>query len=81
MTAEERGQRLKFLSLTEADAALLRELRPVVETHSLAIEDAFYEHLLAFPETAQLLADHTTVERLKRLQRAYLLRITEGVFD
>jgi PAS domain S-box-containing protein len=81
MTAEQRGQRLKFLSLTEADAALLRELRPLVETHSLAIEDAFYEHLLAFPETAQLLADHTTVERLKRLQRAYLLRITEGVFD
>ena len=81
MTAADREQRLKFLGLTQQDAQSLREIRPLVEAHVLAIEDAFYEHLLAFPETAQLLADRTTVDRLKRLQRAYLLRITEGTFD
>lgn len=43
--------------------------------------NAFYDELLAFPDTAQLLRDHSTVERLKKLQRDYLLRITEGKFD
>jgi len=81
MTSEECEHRLKFLGLTAADEQLLRSLRPLFETHINAIEDAFYQHLLDFPETAQLLQDHTTVERLKRLQRTYLMRITEGNFD
>jgi PAS domain S-box-containing protein len=81
MAPSEREHRLRFLGLTERDAKLLREFRPVLEQHVVAIEDAFYEHLLNFPETAQLLSDHTTVERLKKLQRDYLLRLTEGNFD
>src|SRR5664280_358467 len=81
MAATEREQRLKFLGLTAHDAELLKALRPLFEQHIVAIEDAFYDQLLAFPETAQLLSDHTTVERLKKLQRDYLLRITDGNFD
>jgi PAS domain S-box-containing protein len=81
MSPTEREQRLKFLRLTPRDAELMKALRPLFEKHIVAIEDAFYEQLLGFPETAQLLSDHTTVERLKRLQRDYLLRITEGNFD
>src|ERR1043166_5702071 len=81
MSPSEREQRLQFLGLTPRDTELLRALRPVLEQHVTAIEDAFYDHLLSFPETAQLLRDHTTVERLKKLQRDYLLRLTEGNFD
>lgn len=81
MALTEREQRLKFLSLTERDEHLLEALRPLFEKHIAAIEDAFYDHLLSFPETAQLLRDRTTVERLKKLQREYLLRITGGKFD
>jgi len=81
MSPTDREQRLKFLGLTARDAELLRALRPLFEKHVAAVEDAFYDQLLSFPETAQLLRDHTTVERLKKLQRDYLLRITEGNFD
>ncbi len=81
MSQSAREQRLKFLGLTPRDAELLRALRPLFEQHVVAIEDAFYDKLLSFPETAQLLNDHTTVERLKQLQRSYLMRITEGNFD
>ncbi|HUI05537.1 MAG TPA: protoglobin domain-containing protein [Verrucomicrobiae bacterium] len=81
MAPSEREQRLTFLGLTARDGELLRALRPLLDTHIVAIEDAFYDQLLSFPETAQLLQDHTTVERLKKLQRDYLLRITEGRFD
>ncbi len=81
MSPSEREQRLRFLGLADRDALLLREFRPVLEQHVTAVEDAFYEHLLKFPETAQLLSDHTTVERLKKLQRDYLLRLFDGNFD
>lgn len=81
MSPSEREQRLKFLGLTPRDTELLRALRPLLEKHIVAIEDAFYDHLLALPETAQLLRDRTTVERLKNLQRDYLMRITEGNYD
>lgn len=81
MSLMEREQRLKFLGLAPRDAESLKALRPLFERHIVAIEDAFYEELLAFPETAQLLSDHTTVERLKRLQRDYLMRLTDGRFD
>jgi PAS domain S-box-containing protein len=77
----DRLHRLKFLNFTEHDQRLLRELRPLFEQHAAAIEDVFYAQLLALPETARLLRDHTTVERLKKLQRDYLMRITEGNFD
>lgn len=81
MSPTEREQRLKFLGLTPHDADLLRALRPLFEKHIVAIEDAFYGELLAFPETAHLLRDHTTVERLKRLQHDYLMRLTDGKCD
>ena len=81
MSPTESEQRVKFLGLTPDDAELLKALRPLFEKQVTAVEDTFYEVLLAFPETAQLLRDHTTVERLKRLQRDYLMRITEGKFD
>ncbi|MEI6084721.1 MAG: protoglobin domain-containing protein [Verrucomicrobiota bacterium] len=81
MASSEREHRLRFLGLTERDEQLLREFRPVLELHVAAVEDAFYAHLLNFPETAQLLNDHTTVARLKKLQRDYLMRLFEGNFD
>jgi PAS domain S-box-containing protein len=81
MSPSQREERLRFLDLTERDAALLRELKSFFETHVARIEDAFYEQLLSYPETAQLLRDRTNVERLKKLQRDYLLRIAEGQFD
>jgi PAS domain S-box-containing protein len=80
-TLSDRELRLSFLGFTDRDAELLRALRPLFEQHIGAIEDAFYDHLLKFPDTARLLSDHTTVDRLKKLQRDYLLRFTEGVFD
>ena len=81
MALTDREQRLKFLGLTARDAELLKALQPLFAQNIIAIENAFYDQLLGFPETEQLLRDHTTVERLKKLQRDYLMRITEGNFD
>jgi len=81
MAVSERESRLKFLGLTETDVTLLKALRPLFERHVGSFVDGFYGLLENFPETAQLLRDRTTVERLKGVLRDYLLRITEGNFD
>ncbi len=81
MAGSEREQRLEFLSIKVRDTELLRALRPFFEQQAPLVVDEFYEHLKFFPETAQLLHDRTTVERLKKLQYDYLLRITAGNFD
>ncbi|MBI5397785.1 MAG: PAS domain S-box protein [Verrucomicrobia bacterium] len=81
MALLEREKRLRYLDLTERDVMLLRALRPLFESHAAATVDTLCERLLAFPETAQILRDRTTTERLKQAQRNYLMRIVEGNFD
>ena len=73
--------RMEFLDFTARDRQLLQALRPLLETHVATVVDVFYEHLLEFPDTAQLLRERTTVDHLKRVQRYYLMRITDGAFD
>ena len=81
MASTEREQRLQFLNLTARDEQLLRDLRPLLEAHLTAIVEGFYAHLLGIAEPAQLLRNAATIERLKQLQREYLLRLTAGNFD
>ncbi|MFI5366851.1 MAG: protoglobin domain-containing protein [Candidatus Binatia bacterium] len=76
-----RRARLAFLSLGPADEANLAEIREFARTHVDEIVDAFYAHLLAFDETRRTLHDPAQVIRLKRTQREYFLRMTEGRFD
>lgn len=81
MAPSERELRLLFLGIGPRDLQCLRDLRPLFEIHAPSVVSTFYEHLLTFPETAQLLQDKTTIERLKKLQGDYLLRITDANFD
>src|SRR5262249_11555824 len=69
-----------FFELGETDAAALQALRSSAEVAVDGIVDRFYEHLLAFPELRDILErEPGRIDRLKRLQRAYFLSLTEGV--
>jgi signal transduction histidine kinase len=76
-----RAQRLAFLELGPEDEARFAELRAFAHAHVDEIVDAFYTHLASFEETRALLADDAQIARLKKLQRAYFLRLTEGRLD
>jgi signal transduction histidine kinase len=76
-----RALRLAFLSLGPEDEANLAEIREFARTHVDEIVEAFYAHLLSFEETRHILHDQAQVARLKRTQREYFLRMTEGRFD
>ncbi len=75
------NERLAFGDLTPREKELLRGLRPMLKQALPEITEAFYARLLDFPETAALLQDPTTVERLKHFQRNYLHSLTEGECD
>ncbi len=74
-------QRLAYLELGEAELALLRELRPLLEKHADDLVDGFYRHLLAFPDTRDLLRDPVVKQRLLRKQREYLLSLAGPTLD
>ena len=74
-------QRIAYLNLTPSDLELLAELRPILEEHAEALVDAFYRHLLSFPDTRKLLGDPEIRERLLHAQREYLLSLAGPTLD
>ena len=74
-------RRKRYGRLTERDCALLEELRATVERHSSDLVERFYQHLLSYDELKPFLAPPGTVERLKGLQRDYLLSLVSGRYD
>lgn len=78
----ERSDRLRFFDLTADDEALLRAMKPLAERTVDGIVADFYAHLLRFPGLEELLrADPDRITRLKGLQRAYFLSLTDGKKD
>ena len=77
-----RAERLALFELGEDDRALLAALRPALEAAIDGVVADFYEHLLRFePLRTLLTAEPNRIERLKRLQRAFVLEMTDGRFD
>jgi signal transduction histidine kinase len=74
------ARRLAFLEFGAEDALRLAELRAFATANVDGIVDDFYQHLLRFEETRQLLESDEEIARLKTLQRKYFLTMLEGNF-
>jgi signal transduction histidine kinase len=82
LDAGQQAQRLAYFDIGPADRQLLHDLAPLARQTVDEIVTGFYDHLLQFPELAQLLHEEPgRLERLKATQRAYFLDLTEGRFD
>jgi signal transduction histidine kinase len=75
------SERLAFLGFEEADRLRLAKLAPHLEAKADDFVDAFYQHILSFPETRALLGDEATQARLLAMQREYLLSLAGSVVD
>jgi diguanylate cyclase (GGDEF)-like protein len=74
--AEGRRRRLELLGLGEADVARAEMLnRRVIAPNVEPIVEAFYDRLLAQDEFVRILNRGFEIERLKRMQRLYLLSL------
>ena len=79
---QNRSLRLQAYRITDADRAVLRQLKPVLEPHLNQIVEAFYEHLLKFPEVVQIVQEaNTSIERLKKTNPDYFAEILRAEFD
>lgn len=72
----------KFAGLSDQDAALLQELKPMLEKHSDALVTAFYANLDQYPELVALLdAKEGRRTALAVHLRVWLLSLATGVYD
>jgi signal transduction histidine kinase len=81
-TDSRRTERLAFFDLGPEDTAELRAYRPLAEKTVDTIVDEFYAHLLRFPELDTLLrVEPDRIGKLRDLQRAYFLALSDGDFS
>jgi nitrite reductase/ring-hydroxylating ferredoxin subunit/hemoglobin-like flavoprotein len=89
--AEDSGKYFRYMSefvgFTAADAATIRQTRPVIEKHLPQIVSKFYAHLLRYPPTRQwfMKSDGTIDQEYLELRMRHLtnfwMRTASGEFD
>jgi rsbT co-antagonist protein RsbR len=77
---DEVGRRKQFLEFRDEDVAALKALNEIALRYADPVIDDFYRHFLSFEETKAFFRDPKTLERVKRLQKEYFLRLTEGEY-
>jgi rsbT co-antagonist protein RsbR len=71
-------RRKQFLEFRDEDVAMLRGLNELARRYADPVIEDLYRHFLAFDETRAFFRDPKVLERVKRLQKDYFLRLTEG---
>lgn len=67
-----------YVGFAGEDERALAALRPFFEEIADDVVEQFYEAVTRMPELAAIIRKHSSVERLKKTQKAYFLRLTEG---
>jgi rsbT co-antagonist protein RsbR len=75
---QEVARRKEFLQFGREDIQALKTLTELAVTYADPVIEDFYRHILTFEETRAFFRDPKTLERVKRLQKEYFLRLTEG---
>ncbi|APX97919.1 globin-coupled sensor protein [Natronorubrum daqingense] len=82
LTEDELAWRKHFIGFDESDERRLADLEPVVRDNQDAIADDFYENLLGYEGTRNVIERSPKgVEALKQTQRAYLVSLSTGDYD
>jgi rsbT co-antagonist protein RsbR len=71
-------RRKAFLEFREEDVEVLKNLGEIARKYAGPVIEDFYRHVLSFEETREFFRDPKVLERVKRLQKDYFVRLTEG---
>src|SRR5947209_19447616 len=74
------ARRKEFLEFREEDAATLRKLNEIAQKYANPVIEDLYRHFLSHEETQAFFRDPQVLERVKRLQKEYFLRLTQGEY-
>jgi rsbT co-antagonist protein RsbR len=80
ITEAEMESRKAFLEFGEEDVRRLTEANDLANQSSPQMIEAFYRHLMAFPETRAFFADRSVLEHVKKKQTEYFLQLTRGEY-
>ena len=72
------ARRKEFLEFREEDAATLRKLNEIAQKYADPVIEDLYRHFLSHEETQAFFRDPQVLERVKRMQKEYFLRLTQG---
>jgi rsbT co-antagonist protein RsbR len=72
--------RKQFLEFRQEDVDTLRGLNDVARRYADPVIEDLYRHFLSFSDTRAFFEDPRVLERVKRLQKEYFLRLTEGEY-
>jgi rsbT co-antagonist protein RsbR len=81
ITDKELERRKRYLDLGEDDEHRLTGIHDLAGQYVQPVIDAFYEHLMAFEEARGFFDDQQVLERVKRRQKSYFIRLTQGDYD
>jgi rsbT co-antagonist protein RsbR len=74
-------ERMRFLEFGEDDIERLTAINDLARRYADSVIDDFYHHLLGFEDTAAFFEDPQILEHVKRQQKEYFLRLTQGNYD
>ena len=80
ITEQEINRRKAFLEFRKEDADALRSLNEVAQRYADPVIEDLYRHFLSFDETRAFFIDPKVLDRVKRMQKEYFLRLTEGEY-
>jgi rsbT co-antagonist protein RsbR len=81
ITEGEIAQRKEFLQFLAEDADRLLDVNDLAKAYADPVIEDFYKHLLAFEETRVFFRDPRVLDNVKRMQKEYFLRLTQGNYD
>ena len=81
LSEHEAKRRKAFLEFREEDVENLKGLNQLAEHYADPVIDDFYRHFLSFEETRAFFDDPNVLARVKKLQKDYFLRLTQGSYD
>jgi rsbT co-antagonist protein RsbR len=81
LTDREITQRKEFLQFFDEDVERLTSVNEIAEAYADPVIEEFYRHLLSFEDTRVFFRDPRVLDHVKRMQREYFLRLTQGNYD
>lgn len=81
ITAHEIVKRKDLLSISDADAGVLREAKPLITSELDTIVENFYATLVDLEGVSQVIGDAESLYRLKNHLRGYLRSLFDGQYD
>src|SRR5436309_11916062 len=78
VSGQEVRRRKEFLEFREEDVEALKDLNEIARKYADPVIEDFYAHFLSFEETKTFFQDPKVLHRVKRLQKEYFLRLTQG---